>query len=180
MTPTQTTAVGCGNGSKAPGGPPLKERKAAEIEAIMKCYPMRRSGVMAVLHLVQREQGWISGESMLEVAEICDMTPAEVGEMVTFYTMYHRQPVGKYVFWVCGTLPCALCGSDGLFNYLKEKLGVGLDEVSPDGLFTIKRAECLGACSDAPLMLVNEKMEIKLTRAKVDEIIERCRKESQQ
>ncbi len=155
---------------------PLKTRKAAEIEAIMKRYPVRRSGVMDVLYLAQKEYGWITPEAMNEIAEICEMEPAEVMEMVTFYIMYHRKPVGRNVFWVCGTLPCALCGSDGLLAYLKEKLGVGVDEVTPDGRFTIKRAECLGACSEAPLMLVNDKMETKLTRAKVDEIIEKCRR----
>ncbi len=158
----------------APSAPtsPLKVRKAAEIKKIMARYPIRRSGVMDVLYLVQSEAGWIPPEAMAEVAEICEMTTAEVMEMVSFYTMYQRQPVGKHVFWVCGTLPCALCGSDGLMKYLKEKLGVGMDERTPDGLFTIKRAECLGACSEAPLMLVNDKMETKLTRAKVDAIIE--------
>ena len=154
---------------------PLMERKAVEIEAIMKKYPDRRSGAMAVLWLVQDDAGWISAEAMEEVAEICEMQPSEVLELVTFYTMYHRQPVGKYVFGVCGTLPCALCGSDGLIEYLKEKLGVDPGEISEDGLFTIKRMECLGACDEAPLMLVNKRLASKLTRRSVDEIILRCR-----
>lgn len=154
---------------------PLKERRKAEIDAIMAKYPVKRSGVMALLHLVQGDEGWISPEAMAEIAEICQMQPSEVMEMVSFYTMYHRRPVGKYVLWVCGTLPCALCGSDGLIDYLKRQTGAGMDEVSPDGVFTIKRAECLGACSEAPLMLVNDKMEIRLTRAKVDEILRLCR-----
>ena len=151
------------------------ERRAIEIEKIMSKYPSRRSGVMAVLWLMQEDQGWISPEAMGAVAEICAIQPAEVMEMVTFYTMYHRWPVGQYVLGVCGTLPCALCGADGLLDYLKDKLGVGLDEVTPDGLFTIRKMECLGACSEAPLMLVNRRMALKLTRSNVDEIIERCR-----
>jgi NADH-quinone oxidoreductase subunit E len=154
----------------------LRERKAIEIEAIMKKYPIRRSGVMDVMYLVQDEDGWISPEMMTEIAEVCSMQPSEVMEMASFYTMYHREPVGKNVFWVCGTLPCALCGADGLFDYLKEKLGADVDEVTEDGLFTVKRIECLGACSEAPLMLVNDRMATKLTRAKVDEIIEKCKK----
>lgn len=155
---------------------PFAVRRAAEIEAIMKRYPVRRSGVMDVLYLVQEDLGWIPPESMAEVADICEMTASEVMEMVTFYTMYHRRPVGKYVLSVCATLPCALCGAEGLIEYLKEKAGCGLDEVSPDGNFTIKHVECLGACSEAPLMQVNGRMEIKLTRVKVDEILEKCRK----
>lgn len=154
---------------------PLAKRKAAEIEAILKKYPSRRSGVMPILFLVQEEDGWISDEAVHEVAEICGVHPSEVEEVCSFYTMYHREPVGKYVLWVCGTLPCALCGADGLIAYLKEKLGVGMDEVTPDGLFTIKRMECLGACSEAPLLLVNNTMQMNLTRAKVDELLERCR-----
>lgn len=150
---------------------PLAQRRAAEIEKIMARYPVRRSGVMAVLYLAQRDLGWITPEAMEEVAEICDMQPSEVMEMVSFYTMYHRKPVGKCVLWVCGTLPCALCGAEGLVDYLKEKTGADVDEVSADGLFTIKRAECLGACSEAPLMLVNDKLETKLTRKKVDQIL---------
>lgn len=154
---------------------PLAQRKAAEIEAIMKKYPSRRSAVMPVLFLAQEEEGWISEATLHEVAAICGIHPSEVQEVTSFYTMYHREPVGKYVLWVCGTLPCALCGADGLFNYLQEKLGVGMDEVTPDGNFTIKRMECLGACSEAPLMLLNNTMATNLTRAKVDELLERCR-----
>jgi NADH-quinone oxidoreductase subunit E len=155
---------------------PLAERKAAEIEAIMKKYPSRRSAVMPVLFLVQEEDGWISDQALHEVAEICGIHPSEVEEVTSFYTMYHREPVGKYVMWLCGTLPCALCGADGLIKYLEETLGVGMDEVTPDGLFTLKHMECLGACSEAPLLLINNTMQTKLTRAKVDELIARCRK----
>lgn len=157
------------------GRAPLAELKAKEIEAVMAKYPRPRSAVMALLYFVQELDGHITPPAIEEVAEICGMLPSEVSEVVTFYTLYHREPVGKNVMWVCGTLPCALCGADGLFDYLKEKLGVGLNEVTPDGLFTIKRIECLGACSEAPLMLVNETMATKLTRAKVDEMIERIR-----
>lgn len=154
---------------------PLAQRKAAEIEAIMKKYPSRRSAVMPVLFLAQEEEGWISEETLHEVAEICGIHPSEVQEITSFYLMYHREPVGKYVLWVCGTLPCALCGADGLFDYLKETLEVDLDEVTPDGLFTIKRIECLGACSEAPLMLINNTLQTNLTREKVDDLLERCR-----
>lgn len=160
---------------EAPPLAPLAERKAAEIEAIMKKYPRRRSGVMDLLWLVQDEEGWIAGERMTEIAAICGMQPCEVVEMVSFYTMYNLAPVGEYVFHVCGTLPCALCGADGLMDYLKEKLEIGVGETTGDGKFTIQKVECLGACSEAPLMMVNKKMAIRLTRARVDEIIGRCR-----
>lgn len=163
------------NGNGVPTIAGFAERHAAKIETIMKKYPSRRSGVMPVLWLVQDEQGWISPDAMKIVAGICDMQPAEVMEMVTFYTMYNREPAGKFVLGVCNTLPCALCGSEGLIDYLKSKLGVHVDENTPDGLFRIKKVECLGACSEAPLMLVNKKLATKLTRAKVDELLQRCR-----
>ena len=162
----------------APAAPPVatfKQRRAAQIEAAMKKYPVPRSALMPVLWMIQEEQGWISAEAMEVAADICGVLPAEAQEMVTFYTMYNREPVGKFVLRVCNTLPCALCGSEGLIDYLKEKLGVGLEQMTEDGLFTIKKVECLGACSEAPLMLVNKKVEARLTRKKVDELIARCR-----
>ena len=124
---------------------------------------------------MQEEDGWIGDEAMTEAAELCECTPAEVMEVVSFYQMYNRAPVGKYVLGICGTLPCALCAADGLYEYLREQLGIGWNETSPDGLFTIQRRECLGAGSEAPVMLVNERIEVKLTRAKVDSILAECR-----
>lgn len=155
---------------------PLKDRKAAEIEAILAKYPRKQSGVLPLLYLVQEDEGWVSSESVHEVAEICEVHPTQVQEVVSFYPMYNRKPVGKYTLRVCGTLPCALCGSDGLMDYLKEKLGVGVGEVTEDGQFTIKRMECLGACSEAPLMIVDKQIQTHLTRAKVDDLLERCAK----
>ena len=156
--------------------PPLKIRRAADIDAALRKYPTRRSAVMDILYMVQEDDGWVSPAAMEEVAEICHMLPSQVEEMVTFYMMYHRRPVGRHVLAVCGTLPCALCGAAGLLAYLQERLGVGIDEITPDGLFTIKRVECLGACSEAPLMLVNRTLACRLTRQRVDEWIERCRR----
>jgi NADH-quinone oxidoreductase subunit E len=153
----------------------LLNRHREAIEALRENYPDRRSILIPLLWIIQDEAGWISLEIMTEVAEICDCTSAEVLEVVSFYQMFNRDPVGKYVLGVCGTLPCALCGSDGLYEYLSEKLGIGWEETTPDGLFTIQRRECLGACSEAPVMLVNQRLETKLTRAKVDKIVDECR-----
>lgn len=153
----------------------LYARRKDEIDRIMAKFPLRRSGLMPILWLIQEEDGWISPESMEEAAQLCECTPAEVLEVASFYQMYNRKPIGKYVFGICGTLPCALSGADGLYAYLSEKLGIGWNETTPDGLFTIQRRECLGACSEAPVMLVNQVMEIKLTREGVDRILEECR-----
>jgi len=146
-----------------------------EIEQIMARYPTRRSGLIPLLWAVQNHMGYVPDDAFEEIAQCAEVTTIQVEEVVTFYTMFHRRPMGKFVLQVCKTLPCALCGGLGLSAYLQEKLGVGLNEVTPDGVFSIQQVECLGACSEAPLMLVNKKLETKLTREKVDQIIEWCR-----
>ncbi|MCL5269523.1 MAG: NAD(P)H-dependent oxidoreductase subunit E [bacterium] len=153
----------------------LYSRRKTEVDALLAKYPDRRSATMPLLWLVQEEDGWISPESQIEVAAIVGATPAQVNEVVSFYQMYNRAPVGKYVLGICGTLPCALCAADGLYEFLSGKLGIGWGDTTADGLFTIQRRECLGACSEAPVMLVNRKLETRLTRARIDRIIEECR-----
>lgn len=151
------------------------ERHRERIETLAKKYVTRRSLLLPLLWIIQEEDGWLSPETMEEAAEICECATAQVMEVASFYQMYNRKPVGRYVFGVCGTLPCALLGADGLYEYLSGKLGIKYNETTGDGLFTIQRRECLGACSEAPVMLVNQRMEIKLTREKVDAIIEECK-----
>lgn len=153
----------------------LYTRRKTEIDALLARYPDPRSATMPLLWLVQEEDGWISPESQVEVAGIVGATPAEVNEVASFYQMYNRAPVGKYVLGICGTLPCALCAADGVYDYLSGKLGIGWGETTADDLFTIQRRECLGACSEAPVMLVNKKLECKLTRARLDQILDECR-----
>lgn len=153
----------------------LYARHKDRIDALMKKYPTRKSAMLPILWVVQEEDGWIAPELIGEVAGLCECTTAEVNEVVSFYQMYNRKPVGKYVLGICGTLPCALCGADGLYAYLSEKLDIKYDGVSEDGLFTIQRRECLGACSESPVMLVNRKLETRLTREKIDVILDECR-----
>lgn len=153
----------------------VRERHGERIDALRAKYPDARSMLLPVLWFIQEEDGWISPECMEEAADICECTKAEVMEVVSFYQMYNRAPVGRYVLGICGTLPCALCGADGLYDYLSEQLGIGWNQTDGDGLFTIQRRECLGACSEAPVMLVNQVLETKLTRERVDAILEECR-----
>lgn len=160
--------------------PPLAEndlyrRRKADIDLILGRYPTRMSALMPILWMIQEEDGWIGDELMAQAGEICAVTPAEVLDCVSFYQMYHRAPVGKYVLGICATLPCALKAADGLYAYLNEKLGIAWGETTKDGLFTIERRECLGACSEAPVMLVNQELETKLTREKIDRILAECR-----
>jgi len=153
-----------------------KQKKAAEIIAR---YPQGRekSALLPLLHLAQEENnGWLSVEAMDYVAGLLQLKPIEVYEVATFYSMYNLKPVGKYVFEVCQTGPCMLSGSDQIIDYIKQKLNIKVGETTSDGLFTLKTVECLGACGYAPMMQMGKFYREHLTKEKVDQIIEECRK----
>lgn len=150
-----------------------------KVKAIIARYPQgkQKSALLPVLHLAQEEnKGWLSVEAMDYVAELLQLKPIEVYEVATFYSMYNLKPVGKYVFEVCQTGPCMLNGSDNIIAYIKEKLGIGVGETTGDGLFTLKTVECLGACGYAPMMQMGKIYKEHLTKEKVDQIIDECRK----
>ena len=130
-----------------------KARFAREVAK----YPQgqQRSAVMACLSIVQQEQGWVSQESEAEIAAYLDMPEIAVHEVTTFYNMYNQQPVGKFKVAVCTNLPCALRGGVDTADYLQKKLGIALGETTADGKFTLLEGECMGACGDAPVLLVN-------------------------
>lgn len=153
----------------------LSAERRKELEQLAERYPQRRSVTLPALWAVQRDVGYVPPAAMEEVAEIAGITPAQVREVVAFYSMYHEGPVGRYVLGVCGTLSCAVCGGEGLIGYLQERLGIKPGETTGDGLFTLEVVECLGGCSWAPVMLVNDEIHVCLTRSKVDAILERCR-----
>ncbi|NLC58951.1 MAG: NADH-quinone oxidoreductase subunit NuoE [Armatimonadetes bacterium] len=156
----------------------LRETCRAEVEEILARYPERRSALLPLLHLVQREEGYISEAAMREVAEIVGCRPVDVFDVVTFYTVYHRQPVGKYLLEVCRTLSCALLGGRKLTRHLEERLGIQAGETTADGLFTLREVECIGACSNAPAMLINNRIYENLTPEKLDAILEQLRAEA--
>jgi NADH-quinone oxidoreductase subunit E len=150
--------------------------KAKEIVAR---YPegKQKSALLPVLHLAQEENnGWLSTEAMDYVAELLQLKPIEVYEVATFYSMYNLKPVGKYIFEVCQTGPCMLNGSDNIIAYIKEQLAIEVGQTTTDGLFTLKTVECLGACGYAPMMQMGKFYKEHLTKEKVDQIIEECRK----
>ena len=122
-------------------------------------YPdeQRQSAVMACLAIVQQERGWISSELEQAVADYLGMPAMAVHEVVTFYDMYNREPVGRYKLNVCTNLPCQLRGGAQALAYLEQKLGIQDGQTSADGLFTLAHCECLGACADAPVVLVNDR-----------------------
>ena len=132
-----------------------KQRFAREVAK----YPadQKQSAVMACLSIVQQEQGWVSAESEAVIADYLGMPQIAVHEVTTFYNMYNQQPVGKYKLAVCTNLPCQLRRGQDALHHLEHKLGIAMGETTADGLFTLQQCECLGACADAPVMLVNDR-----------------------
>jgi NADH-quinone oxidoreductase subunit E len=146
---------------------------------IIARYPegRQKSALLPILHLAQEENnGWLSVEAMDYVAGLLQLKPIEVYEVATFYSMYNLKPVGRYVFEVCQTGPCMLNGSDNIIEYIKQKLSIKVGETTPDGMFTLKTVECLGACGYAPMMQLGKFYKEHLTKEKVDRIIEECRR----
>jgi NADH-quinone oxidoreductase subunit E len=158
----------------------FSEEKMAKVKEIIGRYPegKQKSALMPLLHLAQEEWGWLSVEAMDYVASLLSLEPIEVYEVATFYSMYNLKPVGKHVFEVCQTGPCMLNGSDSIIAYIKEKLGINVGETTADGLFTLKTAECLGACGYAPMMQMGKTYREHLTKEKIDQIIDECRKQA--
>ncbi|MDI9365381.1 MAG: NAD(P)H-dependent oxidoreductase subunit E [Flavobacterium sp.] len=156
----------------------FSEQKLAKVSEIIARYPegKQKSALLPVLHLAQEEfGGWLSAKTMDYVAELLSITPIEVYEVATFYSMYNTKPVGKYMFEVCQTGPCMVSGCDDIIAYISEKLNIKLGETTPDGLFTLKTVECLGACGYAPMMQLGKHYREHLTKEKVDAIIEECK-----
>ena len=146
----------------------------ARIDAAVAKYPpdQKQSAVMAALTIAQDEKGWLSVETMDFVARYLGMPPIAVYEVASFYTMYDLKPVGRHKLALCTNLPCALQGANEAGEHLKQKLGIGYNETTADGRFTLKEAECLGACGDAPVFLHNNKrMLCAMTREKLDELL---------
>ena len=152
----------------------LSEQIQEKIERELKKYPgdQKQSAVMAALRFVQDEKGWLSSDDMQDVADYLDMPHMAVYEVATFYHMFNLKPVGKHVLTVCTNLPCQLMGVEDTLDYLKKKLGIGLNETTPDGKFSLREAECMGACVEAPLLTVNNRrMCSRLTPERIDEIL---------
>ena len=144
------------------------------IDAAVAKYPPERksSAVMAALTIAQDEKGWLSTETMDFVAHYLGMPPIAVYEVASFYTMYDLKPTGKYKLTICTNLPCALQGANIAADHLKKKLGIGFNETTADGKFTLKEGECLGACGDAPVLLMNNKqMLCAMTPQKLDDFL---------
>ncbi|QDX80865.1 NADH-quinone oxidoreductase subunit E [Denitratisoma sp. DHT3] len=156
----------------------LSQDSLQKIDREIAKYPadQKQSAVMAALAIAQDEKGWLSNETIRFVAEYLGMAPMAAYEVASFYNMYDLQPVGKYKLTVCTNLPCALSGGVHAADYLKEKLGIDFNETTADGKFTLKEGECMGACGDAPVMLLNNKrMCSHMLPEQIDALLAECK-----
>lgn len=152
----------------------LSSESLTKIDREVAKYPPqhKQSAVMSALRIAQVEKGWLAPETIEFVAAYLEIPAIAAWEVATFYNMYDLKPVGKYKLSVCTNLPCSLMGSQSVVEYLQDKLGIGFNETTADGKFTLKMSECMGSCGEGPLLTVNNhKMRVQLTPAKIDEIL---------
>ena len=168
--------------SSLPKTGPLSEAAYARFAREVAKYPadQKQSAVMACLSIAQQEQGWVSPESEAAIAAYLGMAPIAVREVTTFYNMYNQQPVGQFKLNVCTNLPCQLRDGQKALEHLCHKLGIEPGGTTPDGLFTVQPCECLGACADAPVMLVNDRQMVSfMHNDRLDDLVDTLKAQAQ-
>ena len=156
----------------------ISEAALARFAKEVAKYPpdQKQSAVMACLGIVQQELGYVSADSENLVANYLGMAPIAVREVTTFYNMYNQKPVGRYKLNVCTNLPCQLRDGASALHHLEQKLGIGMGETTKDGMFTLQQSECLGACADSPVMLVNDRTMCSfMSHEKIDQLVDALR-----
>ncbi len=151
--------------------PALLERLTPECREIIAQYERPRSALLPLMHLFQQHEGYVTPEAMRAAADMLDLTPAEVESTVSFYTLFYRRPVGKYMLQICRGLACSINGAEDVMAYIREKLGIGHLETTDDGIFSYEEVECLAACDRASCMQVNLDFVYDLTPAQIDGMI---------
>ncbi|MDI1449683.1 NADH-quinone oxidoreductase subunit NuoE [Polyangium sp. 6x1] len=151
----------------------LSPDREKHVEEILSRYPNRQAACIPVLHLCQEQNGWISDEVVEWVAARLDLSAAHVKGVVTFYTLFNKEPVGKHQVWVCRTLSCALRGADDILHHCEKRLGIHVGQTTKDGKVTLRTAECLASCGTAPMIQVDKDYYENLTTAEVDRILDR-------
>lgn len=154
----------------------LSEALRKKFDKVITRYAVKRSAIVPLLLFAQDEVGYVSDEVIEEVARRVEVRPIEVVENISYYSMLHRQPVGKYHFQVCTNISCMLRGGEEILHHCSKKLGIGHKQTTPDGLFSLEEVECLGACCGAPAMQVNYEYYENLTPEKIDALIEKLKK----
>jgi NADH-quinone oxidoreductase subunit E len=149
----------------------FSEANEKKLDKIITRYPVKRSAILPALYIAQEEHGYVTDDDVKYIADRLDMRVNEVEEVVTFYTMYSRKPIGKYKLQVCRTVSCWLRGAEEITERIRHKIGCGIGETTSDGKFTLLEVECLGYCDLAPCMQVNFDYHEKVTPERVDEII---------
>jgi NADH-quinone oxidoreductase subunit E len=161
----------------------LSEQAYQKIDRELAKFPadQRQSAIMASLAIAQDEKGWLSPEVLEDVANYIGVPPIAVQEVATFYNMFDVKPVGKHKIAVCTNLPCALRDGEKAGDYLKRNLGIDYRETTPDGLFTLVEGECMGACGDSPVLIVNNKhMCVRMTEEKLDALVQGLKEQGAQ
>ena len=150
----------------------FSEEGQKELERMLSRYPIKRNALLPLLHLAQQENGgWLSEESIRYVAEICEVSETHVEGVISFYTMYRLKKPGKYHLQICTCVPCCLVGGEELLEYTESKLGIHSGSTGDDGIFSIEEMECIGACSFAPAIIVNEDYHEKVNPESMDQLI---------
>ena len=151
----------------------FNEETLKEVEALFQRYPRKVNALLPVLHLVQRENdGWIPPGWDAYVADLCETTLNQVRGVITFYNMYHQQPVGKFHLMICTCLPCGLCEGKELLEHVADKVGVHPGQTSSDGVFSLEEVQCLAACDQAPLIKINEDLHGPVSFEQVDQMLD--------
>jgi NADH-quinone oxidoreductase subunit E len=150
----------------------LSDTACQEIQALIGKYPRKRSALIPSLQLAQKEAGYLSSEIVSEIARLFDLHPNEVNEVVSFYTMFYKKPVGKYVIQVCTNISCLLCNAEEIVAHLIQRLGIKIGETSADRKYTLLEVECLGSCGTSPVIQINEDYYEELTIEKLDRILD--------
>ncbi len=152
----------------------LSEEAKHACEEIVARYPdeWKQAAILPILHRVQRELGYVPLEGIRYIADLLELPTARAAGVMSFYPMFFKVPVGRHVIQICSTLSCALCGAEEVVDYLKEKLKIDVDETTSDGRFTLVKVECLAACDEAPAIRINDRLHGRMTKEKLDRILD--------
>ena len=153
----------------------LNDSNVALAREIIARYPKKKSALIPLVHLSQQQNGYVTQEAMRHVAELVEVTPAEVYGTASFYEMFRFEPTGKYLINMCGTMSCALMGADELMHHAEHTLGIKAGSTTPDGLITLQHAECQAACTEAPTLQVNYRHRFRVTPADFDQLVDDLR-----
>ena len=156
----------------------LTDSERQEIESHLADYPYKRAACIEALKVVQRHRGWVSDENIKDIAPLLEMTPDELDNVATFYSLIFRQPVGKHVILLCDSVSCWIMGYPRIRQHIKDRLGIDFGQTTPDGNYTLLPVVCLGDCDHAPVMMVDNDHHSNLNEENLDRILESYRKEA--